>query len=169
MGFRPIFLWWMLVVIEQRLCELLAPVVVALGYEWVGCELFSQPGGRCLRIYVDAVGGIGLDQIESVSRELAAVLDVEDPLKERYTLEVSSPGIERPLFSPKQFEAACGKAVTLRFRTPVHGRQSSQGVLVEVTTDAIMLRSDEQVQAVPFTNIKKAKLCVDLASQAQKG
>src|SRR5437870_3087505 len=114
----------------ERLNQIIAPAVAALGYELVGCELAQDSGRQILRVYVDGENGITLDGCAAVSRQISAVLDVEDPIKGRFLLEVSSPGLERPLFSLAHYQRFIGHKAKLRLRQPQEdGRRNFTGII----------------------------------------
>ena len=102
--------------LEMNLGALLGPTIEALGYELVGVEMTG--GGGTLRVYIDREEGISVDDCARASREVSAVLDVEDPIRGTYTLEVSSPGVDRPLFSEADFKRFVGSQVRLQMSTP---------------------------------------------------
>ncbi|QEP43638.1 ribosome maturation factor RimP [Ectothiorhodospiraceae bacterium BW-2] len=122
---------WQVKNIEQ----LLAPSITALGFEMWGVLLLSQGRHSVLRVFIDSPDGITVDDCATVSRQLSAVLDVEDPIRGDYTLEVSSPGLDRPLFTPAQVERYCGQTVSVRLRQMVSGRRKFQGVVTRVESD----------------------------------
>lgn len=105
----------------EQLQALLAPVVEALGYECWGVEFISQGRHSVLRVYIDRPEGILIDDCEAVSRQVSGILDVEDPISGEYTLEVSSPGMDRPLFTLEQFAKHAGEQVKIRLRSPYEG------------------------------------------------
>jgi len=110
----------------EELQALLAPVVVALGYECWGIEFSAQGRHSMLRVYIDKEGGVLVDDCAIVSRQISGVLDVEDPIAVEYTLEVSSPGMERPLFTIEQFAKYAGEQVKIKLRSPFEGRRNFQ-------------------------------------------
>lgn len=114
--------------INDKLQGLLEPVVEATGFELVHLE-FVTGGQSVLRLYIDAPGGIEVEDCEQVSREVSAVLDVEDPLPGNYHLEVTSPGLDRPLTKPAHFERFAGEEVRVWLREPLDGRKKFKGVL----------------------------------------
>ncbi|MBS5841860.1 MAG: transcription termination/antitermination protein NusA, partial [Pseudomonas sp.] len=116
----------------EQLQALLAPVVVALGYECWGIEFSAQGRHSMLRVYIDKEGGVLVDDCAIVSRQISGVLDVEDPIAVEYTLEVSSPGMERPLFTLEQFAKYAGEQVKIKLRSPFEGRRMSKEVLLVV-------------------------------------
>jgi len=144
--------------VVSSLRDLIAPVVEALGYEFVGCELQQHRRNSLLRIYIDGPNGITVEDCSKVSRQISAMLDVEDPIRGEYTLEVSSPGIERPLFEIAHFEKYTGNQVKIRLQSPIGDRRNLVGTLLKVEGTQIHLRMDTEELVVPFSDIEKAKL-----------
>lgn len=158
--------------------NLLSPTVQALGLELLGVEYLPAPGGALLRLYIDipqdAVGDaenprmVGIEDCESVSREVSAQLDVEDPISSHYTLEVSSPGVDRPLFTPAQFARFLGEQAKIGLKLPQDGRRKLQGKIVAVEGERIDVELDvkpeQQRVSVVFENIEKARLVPDWAA-----
>jgi len=147
---------------KRELQEIIEPAVTALGYELVGCEVL-QDGKRCvLRVYVDAENGITIGDISKVSRQISAVLEVEDPMKSsRYALEVSSPGLDRPLYQLEHYRRFVGSMVKLRLRVPKgeDHRRNYSGLLVGVEDRQITLKMDDDEQiSLDFDEIEKANL-----------
>lgn len=143
--------------VASSLRDRLASLVVALGYEFVGFELSRQGRSSLLRIYIDSPKGILVDDCSRVSRQISAMLDVEDPIKDRYTLEVSSPGLDRPLFDIGHFEKCVGETVKVRLNVPIGDRRNFVGKLLKVEGDNIHILLDEEEIVVPFSDIEKAK------------
>jgi len=162
--------------------NLLSPTVQALGLELLGVEYLPSQGGSTLRLYIDIppvdggdTGGdgetprmVGIEDCEAVSREVSAQLDVEDPISGNYTLEVSSPGVDRPLFTPEQFARFLGEQVKIGLKLPQDGRRRLQGRIAAVEGERIDLEIDAkpEPQRVPvvFDNIEKARLVPDWAA-----
>lgn len=144
--------------LEQKLQELLGDTVEAMGFELVGIE--CQRAGRFLtvRFYIDKEGGVTIDDCSDVSRQVSAILDVEDPIADKYNLEVSSPGLDRPLFTLAHFERFIGRDVVIHLRIPMSDRRKWQGKLDSVVGDLITLTVDGTAQAFAFGNIQKANL-----------
>ena len=144
--------------LEMNLGALLGPTIEALGYELVGVEMTS--GGGTLRVYIDREEGISVDDCARASREVSAVLDVEDPIRGAYTLEVSSPGVDRPLFSEADFKRFVGSQVRLQMSTPrpVDGRRRFDGRLVEVTNGELVVADGDAEHRLAFADVAKAKL-----------
>lgn len=154
----------MVKLVTANLQNILAPIVAELGYEWWGC-VHTQNGRRqLLRVYIDNPKGVTVDDCALVSRQVAAILDVEDPLTGNYTLEVSSPGLDRPLFTLEQYKRYVGQDVRLQLREPVQRRRHYRGTLLEVEVDAIRLKLPDEEQEVtfPFSLIERANLVPDL-------
>ncbi len=146
---------------SNRLIELLQPLVEALGYEFVGLEYQKNPQHALLRIYIDGPEGVGLEDCETVSREVAAQLDVEDPIAGHYNLEVSSPGLDRPLFTPEQYAQFLGYEAKLTSFAPVDGRRKFKGELLTVESDTVAIEVDGETYTLSFDNIAKARLVPD--------
>jgi len=125
--------------IQQQLVEMFAPTVSALGYELVGIEYISQGKHSIVRVFIDTEKGVNLDDCQVVSRQISGILDVEDPIKGEYSLEVSSPGTERPLFTIDHYKQFIGEAVSLRFYGMVEKRRKLKGHIVAVDENNITI------------------------------
>jgi ribosome maturation factor RimP len=146
------------VVLKDALVELLEPVVEAMGYELVLLEYAPHKGSGTLRLYIDATGGITLEDCERVSREVEGVLDVEDPIRSGYRLEVSSPGLDRPLVKKSHYERFVGEQVKVQLLIPRDGRRNFLGVLRGVKGEAIELELPEGPIDLPLAEIERARL-----------
>lgn len=144
--------------LEQKLQELVQGSVEELGCELWGIE--CQRVGRYLtvRLFIDKEGGVTVEDCADVSRQVSAVLDVEDPIADKYNLEVSSPGLDRPLFTLNQFERYLGQEILLHLRIPVADRRKWQGQLAKIENDMITLIVDGKEQVLAFGNIQKANV-----------
>lgn len=140
----------------DRLSRLIEPVVVGLGYELVGVEF--DPHQRILRVYIDREMGIGVDDCSIVSHQLSGLLDVEDPIPGNYQLEISSPGLDRPLFKLAHFERFRGAMARIQLVRPVGGRRKFKAHLAGVKDDKVMLEQDGEIYEIPFDSIDKARL-----------
>ncbi len=156
----------------EDIARLLAPTVTSLGLELLGIEYLPSPGGALVRLYIDvpqseAAGGemeqrlVGIEDCESVSREVSAQLDVEDPITGNYTLEVSSPGIDRPLFGAAQFARFIGESAKVTLKLPHDGRRRLQGKILRVEGETIVFELDKVEFVVVASNIDKARLVPD--------
>jgi ribosome maturation factor RimP len=143
---------------ERQLWVLLQPVVEGLGYEFAGLEYLSQGRRSLLRIYIDSPEGVTLEDCEQVSFQVSGVLDVEEPLKGAYVLEVSSPGFDRPLFTTEQFQRFCGQKVSVRLSAPHEGRRKVAGVLAAADELTVRVIEDGREFVLPFDLIEKARL-----------
>jgi ribosome maturation factor RimP len=137
---------------------LIEPVVSALGLELWGVEFHAAGRNSTLRIYIDAPDGVSVDDCARVSHQVSGVLDVEDPIPEQYLLEVSSPGLDRPLYTLAQFQAYAGHQVQLRLRAPFEGRRKFKGLLNGVEGDAVLLVVDEEEYLLPIDQIDRANV-----------
>ena len=153
---------------SARLTQLLQPLVEELGYEFVGLEHSSNPKNPVLVIYIDRAGGIGVDDCERVSREVAALLDVEDPIPGHYNLEVSSPGIDRPLFTLEQFRQFSGETARVTLFAPLDGRRKFKGRILGVDDGKVKLDQDGSEVLLEMGNIAKARLVPDYDSLFMK-
>ncbi|MBL6750745.1 MAG: ribosome maturation factor RimP [Nevskia sp.] len=155
--------------LAERLNALLEPVVNAVGYELVLLEFSPHKGGASLRLYIDAVDGITLEDCERVSREVAAVLDVEDLIRQAYRLEVSSPGLDRPLVKPEHFVRFRGAKAKVQMLVPVGGRRRFQGVLAGSGEGCVTLATDEGEVTLPLADIERARLVPNFDKPARPG
>ena len=166
---------------SEEIAALLAPTVDALGLELLGVEYLPAPGGAVLRLYIDvpaedaaaeAAGEgdepprtVGIEDCEAVSREVSALLDVADPISGNYPLEVSSPGLDRPLFTPAQFSRYIGQVAKVGLKLPQDGRRRLQGEILRADDAAVVLKADGagEVSIAP-ANIDRARLVPDWAA-----
>jgi ribosome maturation factor RimP len=159
LGIKPFFYLYK-IMIENELTELFAPTVESLGYELWGIEYLAQGKHSLLRVYIDKEDGIGIEDCQAVSRQISALLDVEDPISGNYSLEISSPGIPRPLFQPWQYERYIGSEVQLKTFKPVDGKRKISGTVVLVSDKAVVLMINDQQCELLFSNIAKASLAI---------
>jgi len=146
------------VTLRERLIALIEPVLARLGYELVELEYAAGRSQSVVRIFIDTPAGITVDDCERASREVAALLDVDDPIPTAYTLEVSSPGFDRVLRTPAHFERAVGSRVFVELKMPRDGRRRYTGTLQGISTAGIELEVDKQKVDIPFDEIGKARL-----------
>jgi len=153
-----------------EIAMLLAPTVQSLGLELLGVEYLPAPGGALLRLYIDVPADageertVGIEDCEATSREVSAQLDVADPISGHYTLEVSSPGVDRPLFTAAQFARFMGETAKVTLKLPQDGRRRLQGAITAVDGDAITFDVDGNAFVVAIDNIEKARLVPDWAA-----
>jgi len=134
------------------------PTVEALGFELWGVEYLSQGRHTLLRIYIESPNGITVDDCAAVSEQVSAVMDVEDPISGEYTLEVSSPGMDRLLFRLEQYPAYVGEGVDLRLRTAFEGRRKYKGILKGIEGEDVVLHVDDHEYLLPHDAIDKARV-----------
>ncbi len=151
-----------------HLQALLQPVIEAMGYELVGIEYRSGSRSALLRLYVDREGGITVDDCARVSHQVSGVLDVEDPVHGQYTLEVSSPGLDRPLFNLEQFRPYIGSSVRLLLREALQGRRRFKGTIKAVQENSVVLITEEGEEVIAESLIDKANLVPDFQQPAGK-
>lgn len=143
---------------SEQLRTLIQPVVEGLGFELWGLEYLSQGKHSALKIYIDAEKGIDVDDCAAVSRQVSGLLDVEDPLKGKYTLEVSSPGMDRRLFELSQFELYKGSQVKVNLRHPFEGKRKFKGLLCGVEDGDVVVRLGEEEILLPLADIERAQV-----------
>jgi len=156
----------------SEIANLLSPTVQALGLELLGAEYLPAPGGATLRLYIDVplseqpARMVNIDDCERVSREVSAQLDVEDPISGNYTLEVSSPGVDRPLFTLEQFERAIGESAKVGLKLPQEKRRRLQGEIaaVDAQEGTVTFVVDGKPFVAAFDNIDKARIIPDWAA-----
>lgn len=143
---------------SEELEQLLAPAVESLGYELSDLEV--KVGGRdgVVRVFIDHPEGIGLDDCEAVSRQIGTVLDAEDPIPGHYTLEVSSPGLDRRLRKREHFERFVGEDVRIKLRVPLDGRRNFRGAIGAVDDENVEVEVDGQSHRLPLAKIASARL-----------
>lgn len=142
----------------EQLIDLLEPVVTGMGFDFWGLEFISQGRHSVLRVFIDAEKGIHVDDCAAVSRQISSVMDVEDPISSEYNLEVSSPGMDRPLFQLAQYEKFVGQRVQIRLRVPFEGRRNFTGLLKGVEGDEVVVEVDNAEYLLPIDTIDKANI-----------
>ncbi|NRT77142.1 MULTISPECIES: ribosome maturation factor RimP [Clostridium] len=144
-------------VLIERIEELVRPIVSELSCELYYVEYVKENGEFYLRIYIDKEGRVSLNDCEAVSRRVSEVLDVEDPIKEAYYLEVSSPGLNRGLYKEEHFKKYIGSEVLIRLTSSLNGVKSVKGVLRDVSEDSILVEGETEIK-IPRDKIKAANL-----------
>ena len=143
---------------EHKLTEMLRPAVEEVGKELLGCEFVSAGNHSVLRLYIEHENGINVDDCAEVSRQVGAILDVEDPISTEYSLEVSSPGLDRPLFDMTHFQSVIGETINVRLGVPLNGRRKFKGKLESIENDTLIVLLDGDHYELVFSNIDKANL-----------
>ena len=143
---------------EVLITELIGTTVQGLGLELWGVELLQQGRYSLLRVYIEREEGVTIEDCEKVSRQVSALLDVEDPIAGEYTLEVSSPGVDRPLFSVEQYAKYVGSEVNLKLRRAVDGRRKFKGQIIKVSGDIVGLLVEGTEYDLEHSEIEKASI-----------
>ncbi len=144
--------------LEQRLTEMLESPIESLGFELWGIEFVRAGKHSTLRVFIDHANGITVENCAEVSHQVSSILDVEDPISTEYNLEVSSPGMDRLLFKPSQYEKYLGEQVNLTLRMAVNNRRKYKGVITRIEGEMLTLVVDGNEETVAFANIQQANL-----------
>jgi len=151
--------------LTAEIMDLIRGIVEHEGMELVAVEYHREPSGRVLRVYIDKAGGVTVDDCSFISGQLGDVLDVKESLRYAYKLEVSSPGLNRPLAREKDFVHYIGERIAVTTRAPVGGRKHFKGKLLDYREDAAVIDCDGSVCAVPYAAIRKANVEYDFTQQ----
>lgn len=143
---------------EQKLTELLRPAVEETGKKLLGIEYISAGNNSVLRLFIDHENGINVDDCAEVSRQVGAVLDVEDPISSEYNLEVSSPGVDRPLFELAHFQEVIGETINVKLSMPLNGRRKFKGPLIGIENNTLIVEVDSIDYELVISNVDKANL-----------
>lgn len=141
-----------------KLEAMIALVVKGLDYQWVGMEYLNQGRHSVLRIFIDKEGGVTVEDCQVVSHQVSGMLDVEDPVGGTYSLEVSSPGLARPLFKMEDYQRFVGQEVVLQLNSPLSGQRNFRGKIHQVESEQVVLDMNGKLVELPFANIRKAHL-----------
>ncbi len=142
----------------ETLKAILEPTLEAIELKLWGIELIGQGGGMIVRVYIDSEQGATISDCEKATRQISAVLDVEDVFNSRYTLEVSTPGMERGLFEPAQYARYIGHQVKIKLAVPIDEKRKHIGTIEKIVDDEVILKVGEAEVSIPFHQIKKANL-----------
>lgn len=143
---------------EQQLQLMIEPTIEAMGFQLWGMEYRPQGRHTLLRIYIDSDKGVTIDSCAQISRQISGIFDVEDPVSGEYTLEVSSPGIDRPLFKLEQYAGYIGEWIEVKLRTAFDGRRKFSGTLKGLEAEDIVVQVDDHEFVLPFNSIDKAQI-----------
>ncbi len=143
---------------QEQLHALIAPVAASLGCELWGLEYLTQGRYTTVRIYIDREEGVSLEDCEKVSRQVSSVMDVEDPIDSEYTLEVSSPGMDRPLYTLEQYARYIGEQINIRLRLARDGRRKFKGTILAVEGDEVRIAVDDKEYLLSVDAIDKANI-----------
>jgi ribosome maturation factor RimP len=142
----------------KRIHDLIEPTVRALGLELWACELHQSNNRALLRVYIDRATGVTLEDCTRVSREIGAILDVEDPIKNRYELEISSPGLNRTLSTLSHFQKYVGSSVKVKLRSAISNRKQFEARIEKIDGDKIFLITENETISVTLGEIQKVNL-----------
>ena len=143
---------------QEQLDNLINSVVTGLGFQVWGYEYRPQSESALLRIFIENEGGVSIDHCTKVSRQIGAALDVEDIIPVAYILEVSSPGIDRVLFTQEQYADYVGEQVKVRTRSPIEGRRNFRGVIESIGDAEVNVKVDNDTFVIPFNVVDRARL-----------
>ena len=143
---------------QEQLNNLVNSVVTGLGFQVWGYEYRPHSESALLRIFIENEGGVSIDNCTQVSRQIGAALDVDDIIPVAYILEVSSPGIDRVLFTPEQYKNYIGEAVKVRTRSPIEGRRNFKGTIESVGENEVNVTVDNDTFVIPFNVVDRARL-----------
>jgi ribosome maturation factor RimP len=144
--------------ISDQIEQLIELPIESLGYELVGVEYIKNGQHTVLRIYIDAEKGISIEDCERVSHQVSGVLEVEDPISSAYSLEISSPGFDRPLFKARDFERFVGSEAKIAMKLPIQGRRNFKGILQGFDEGEILILVDGEEYGLPLSKLAKARL-----------
>ena len=143
----------------RDLTQLFEPVIESMGYELVGVEFQGGGGHGTLRVYIDREDGVSVDDCAAISHQVSGILDVEEPIKQAYDLEISSPGIDRPLFKPADFERFAGQTAKIKLLAGIDGRRNFKGRLQGLADpQCVRIEVDGEVFDLPHADIARANL-----------
>jgi len=154
---------------QEQLDSIINTTVTGLGYDLWGYEYRVHSQSALLRVFIDAEQGILVDDCSRVSHQLSAVLDVEDLIPVAYTLEVSSPGVDRVLFIPEHYARYVGEQLKIRTRSPHEGRRNFVGQLQAVNDTDVTVNVDNVAYDIPYDIIDRGRLIFDIKAQPKQG
>jgi ribosome maturation factor RimP len=155
---------------NPELTELVTPAIADLGLDCLGVEYSPSSGTALVRVYIDhAERAVNVDDCEIVSRQVSALFDVNDPIQGHYTLEVSSPGLDRPLYTPQHFARFVGEQAKIELNMPLNGRRRFQGPILGVEGEKIVIEQDGEPVEIVQGNIHRAKLVPNFAEPVKPG
>lgn len=146
--------------IKEELKQRLLPLIEQEDLELVELDLVGKPPHYILRIFVDKAGGVNVEECADLSRRLSDYLDTEDLIQGRYTLEVSSPGLERPLLSLDDFRRKIGERVKVDLKFPLDEKKEIKGEIVEVRENEVVIALEDKVETIPWDRIEKGRIII---------
>lgn len=159
MGRDPTFFLGQMAAVElEKVRQLVEPIVREFGLELIACQWGTDPSGRALRILIDREGGVTVGDCQTISREVETVIEVEGLVGDRYHLEVSSPGLNRPLVKEEDFSRFAGKTAAVKTSQPIEGRRNYKGLLKGLGEGQVVMEIDGKEYRIPLGLIEKAHL-----------
>lgn len=143
---------------DKKITQAIKPLIESEGFELIGVEIIQSGRKLLVRVYVDKPGGIIIDECARLSRRIGALFDAEGVIESQYLLEVSSPGLNRPLFNKEQIKAQLGNEISVQVKVPIEGRKNFKGMLQKIEGEAVCLLVDGKETVLPFDSIIKARL-----------
>ena len=143
---------------HSHLWDLFEPVISGMGYELIEIEHFPNPKHGVLRLYIDKEGGVDVEDCSNVSRQISALIDVEDPVSGQFNLEISSPGLDRPLRRVKDFQRFTGSLVKIKTVVPMDGQRNFKGRLLKADDDVLVIETDTEEISMPMSAVDKARI-----------
>jgi ribosome maturation factor RimP len=153
--------------IKSQIERLIEPLLDAWGYELVDVEYLSEHGRWVLRLYIDKVGGVTIDDCARVSREIGDLIDIKDIIAHEYVLEVSSPGLNRALKKERDFVRYLGRIIKVRMKEPIHGRRNFSGHIRDFQSGVLFLEMEKETVALPWQDIDRAHLIYEFTNEKQ--
>ena len=141
----------------ERLWEVIEPYVAREGIELDDIEVVGQGGASIVRVTIDGPESVDVDRIARISRGVSRILDEEDPIQSAYTLEVSSPGLERKLRRPRHYDKSVGRELKVKSRTPIEGERVHRGVLTGVGDDDFTIETETGTRTIPYRDVTSAR------------
>ncbi|ACK42484.1 MULTISPECIES: ribosome maturation factor RimP [Dictyoglomus] len=145
----------------KKLKDIVEPICEKYSYELVDLEYRREPHGWVLRVYIDKVGGVTVEDCAYISEKISKELDIKDPIPHSYILEVSSPGLDRPLKRKRDFERHIGEKVNITLLEEIEGKKKVEGKIFKVDEKNVTLKVDDSLMVIPIEKIKKALLIVE--------
>lgn len=144
--------------LEQKVSDLITPILNDLGFQLWGIKYIRNPKRSTLQIFIEKEGGVTIDDCQEASLQINSILDVEDVIKSAYHLEVSSPGMDRILFTFEQLSAYVGKQISLEVSLPVANRKRFRGTLEKIDGDILVMNVGNEVYEIAYPNVSKAQV-----------
>ncbi len=145
----------------KKLKDIVEPICEKYSYELVDLEYRREPHGWVLRVYIDRVGGVTVEDCAYISEKISKELDIKDPIPHSYILEVSSPGLDRPLKRKRDFERHIGEKVNITLLEEIEGKKKVEGKIFKVDENNVTLKVNDSLIVIPIEKIKKAMLIVE--------